>query len=396
LFKRFEAKDLSYVRRNRLLGTMRLICFATERNLKDLDREDIDKIVIYMHTVYKSPKSKSDFIRDLKYLWKILFPERDEKERIDDSIVPYHVRHLSAKQDKSREKRKQDKLTWEEFDKIVSFFSNDPRLQCYLTLSLESLGRPQETLYIRIKDVELYDNYAKVWISEHGKEGTGFLQCIDSYPYLIKWLEKHPLKKNKDSFLFINLSDREFGQQLKPKNINNKLRTACKYLKIDKPITAYSLKRNGVTFRRLRGDSDMEIQHAARWTSTKQLKTYDLSQQDEAFKIELVKRGIIKDDKYKHLQPKVKECFFCNKKHGLAEEICDNCKRPLDRDKIREYEKKKEFDYVSVKKELEELKKFEQPKEIQALFKLVKNLQEEIKQISQKRTDNETQNNHLF
>ena len=395
LFKSFEAKDISYVRRNRLLGTMRLICYATDKNLKDLDREDINSIVTFMHSVYNSPKSKSDFVIDIKHMWKILFPEKDERSRIDDTIVPYSVRHLSPKIDKSKEKRRYDKLTYEEFESVVNFFSNDPRMQFYLALSLESLGRPQEILYTKIKDVELYDNYAKIWISEHGKEGIGFLQCIDSFPYLVKWLEKHPFKNNKDSFLFVNLSDREFGQQFKPKNINNKLKTACKYLNIDKPITAYSLKRNGVTFRRLRGDSDLEIQHAARWTSTKQLKTYDLSQRDESFKIELIKRGLIVDEKYKELQPKVKECLFCNTKHGFTVETCENCKRPLDRNKLREQEQKKEIDYIDVKKELETIKdditknskyalaldSFMQIPEIQKLFKLVYKLRKEVREL---------------
>ncbi len=40
-------------------------------------------------------------------------------------------------------------------------------------------------------DVELHDNYAKVYLSEHGKEGVhGFLRCIDSFPYLVRWLEE--------------------------------------------------------------------------------------------------------------------------------------------------------------------------------------------------------------
>ena len=373
-FRYFEAKDLSYVRRNRLINTLRMICYATDSKLKDLDREGIDQIVTFMHTAYKTPKSKADFIKDIKYMWKIFFPEKDEKGRIDDTIVPYAVRHLSPKIDKSREKRRNDKLTWEEFEKIVNFFNADPRMQFYLMLSFESLGRPQEILYTKIKDVEVYDNYAKIWISEHGKEGIGFLQCIDSFPYLVKWLEKHPYKNNKDSFLFVNLSDRGFGQQFNPKNINNKLRKACKYLNIDKSITAYSLKRSGVTLARLRGDSDVEIQHRARWTSSKQLKTYDLSQQDDSFKIELVKRGLIKDDKYKHLMPKTKECLFCNRKYGFTVEICENCKRPLDRAKLRELEHEKE---------LLALDNFMKVPEIQKLFKVVYKLQKEVKELKQ-------------
>lgn len=371
LFAYFEARDSSYIRRLRLLMSMKLICHVAKKDLKTFDRPEIDKIVAFMHTQYKSPKSKSDFLRDIKQLWKILFPENDEKGRPDETITPYPVRHLSAKIDKSKERLRQDRLTLEEFEKIVAFFSDDPRLQAYLMISFESLGRPQELLYTKVRDVELYDNYAKLWISSHGKEGTGFLQVIDSYPYLIKWLNTHPLKNKKDGFLFINL-ETGFGQQLRPENINKHLKKALKHLKIDKPITAYSLKRNGVTMRRLRGDSDIEIQHAARWTSTKQLKTYDMSQQEDALKIQLAKRGMITDDAFKQYQPENKTCIFCNSINGFNEVVCDNCKRPLDREKINSEMKVLE----TAKKDLADIKAF--MKWIETNPKLKKAIEDEI------------------
>jgi len=340
ILARFEAKDISYIRRNRLLSSMRLLCYATDKDLKTLEREDIDGIVAFMHSVYKSPKSKSDFIRDMKCIWRILFPEHDSEGRIDETATPHAVRHLSPKMDKSREKLRNDRLSWDEFERIVTYFSDDPRLQLFLTLSLESLGRPQEILYLRLKDVQLYDKYAKVWISEHGKEGTGMLQCIDSFPYLINWLGKHPLRNDKDSFLFINLAGKGFGKQMTPFNVNKHLKKALNHLRIDKPMTCYSLKRCGVTFRRLRGDSDMEIQHAARWTSTKQLNTYDKSKQDDAFRIQLARRGLIKDKELEQYHPATKECI-CGKVHGFTATTCDACKRPLDRDAV-----KKQFDMM--------------------------------------------------
>jgi len=342
LFIQFEAKDLSYIRRRRILHTMKFIVYSTKKHLKDCDRKDIDKIMSLMHETHKSPSSKETFIRDLKYVWKILFPETDEKGRPDETIVPYAVRHISGKIDKSRQKLRNDKLTWEEFEQIVDYFSSDPRMQLYLTLSLESLVRPQELLYVRLESIECHDSYAKVFISEHGKEGTGLLQCIDSYPYLIKWLDQHPQKNNGKAFLFVNIGNTNTLKQLKPSNINKMIRKACKDLKINKPITCYSLKRNGVTMRRLRGESDMEIQHAARWTSTKQLKTYDLSSQDEAFKLALEKRGLLKQDKHSEKGLKTKTCFFCKEKAGFSEINCPKCKRPLDRDTVLEQQKKDE------------------------------------------------------
>jgi len=384
LFDYFDSKDLSYVRRNRLLGCMNIIVYATEKDLAECQREDINKIVAFMHVTYKTPKSKADFIKDIKYLWRILFPEKDEKGREDEKLVPYTIRHLSATIDRSKEKLRGDKLTFQEFDRITSYFSNDARMQCYLTLAMESLGRPQELLYVKISDLELNDSYAKVNISSHGKEGCGFLQCIDSYPYLIKWLEAHPFKKDKNTFLFINLGNNKRGKQLKPGQVNHKLKIACKDLKIEKPVTCYSIKRNGVTFRRLNGESDVEIQHAARWRSTKQLKTYDMSDQEDALRIELTKRGIIKPDKkHEHLAPQIKICAFCSERAGFAEEFCPKCRRPLDRENLIKIEQNKEEEMTLLKSEIEALKQslnlrkpyedmlaqFFQNKQVQQLFK---------------------------
>jgi len=388
LFLHFDARDTSYIRRCRSIDVLKIICFVSEKDLKECEREDINKIVGYMHMNYKSPESKMDFLKNIKSLWKVLFTEIDEKGRLDETIVPYCVRHLSGKIDKSKQKLRNDRLTWEEFEKILDFFSSDYRMQAYLFLALESLGRPQELLYLKLKDIELYDNYAKIWISEHGKEGTGFLQCIDSYPYVSRWYNMHPFKNNIDSYFFLNLGRHKQYQQLKPENVAQILRNACRKLGIKKSVTGYSLKRNGVTFRRLRGDSDVEIQHAARWTSTKQLKIYDMSQQEDAFKMELVKRGIINTDSqnYGHLKPKTKTCMFCKKQNALTNETCENCHRVLDRDKIREQEKEKEVALLELKNEVETLKANSnntialesQPKQIQDLFNLIRKLQEEM------------------
>lgn len=347
LVEKFDARDLSYLRRCRLLNTLRLICHVIEKDLSKCDRDDIDKIVAFMHTRYNSPKTKSDFIRDIKHIWKTLFPEKDEKGRIDDTICPYAVRHLKPQVDKSKYKARDDTVTWEEFESIINYSIINPCIQAFLAVLTDTLGRPQETLYTKIKGLELYDNYAKLYITEHGKEGPGTLLCIDSLPYLLRWYEQHPLKNDKEAFLFINKDKK----QLKPKQVNEFLKTVCKHLKINKPITCYSFKRNGVSFARQRGDSSVEIQHRARWTSIKPLKIYDQTTQEIAFGITLAKRGLIKDDRYNKFSPKTKTCLFCGfDKIGFTEDICPKCKHIVDREKI-----KQEIDTLDVK--TEELKK---------------------------------------
>ena len=349
-----EAKDLSFIRRIRLLQTLVLISHSTEKNLKECTRDDVNGILADMHNNMKSPVSKATFIKNLKYIWKQILPELDEKGRPDETIIPYVVRHLSAKIDKSRQKLRKDKLTLEEFEKIVDYFSNDPRLQAYITFSFESLARPQEILYRKIGNLELHDNYAKIWLTDHGKEGVGMLQCIDSFPYLLKWLEVHPFRNDKNAYLFINTGNANRGKKLRPENINKFLRIACKDLGIDKPVTCYSLKRNGVTIRRLRGDSDVEIQHVARWTSTDRLKTYDLSSQDDAFDLALKKKGLIKEESGKTGHMDAKKCGFCDAMIGFNETICPKCKHLVDRNSIiKEQQKDAEID--SLKKQLNDM-----------------------------------------
>ena len=168
-------------------------------------------------------------------------------------------------------------------------------------------------------------------MSSHGKEGTKFLQCIDSYPYLMKWYEQHPYQGDPEAFLFIARG--EPYRCLTPPNINKKLKTACKRLGIQRNITAYSLKRNGVTFRRLRGDSDVEIQHVAGWTSTKQMKPSALSNAEDTFRGQLARRGLIDADKHAPASHEPKLCV-CGALVGFADHLCHRCKRPMDAEKV--------------------------------------------------------------
>jgi integrase len=358
LIPSFESKDMSYIRRNRILSILRMITTFTEKDLKKCDRDDVNSVVAQAHKVYVTVDSKKTFIKNLKVIWKTLLPEKDQKGRIDENIMPYEVRHISNRIDKSKQKLRNDRISWNEFKRILRYFSGDTQIQAYLMLAFESLGRPQEILYTKIKDYEFYDNYGKIWISEHGKEGTGFLQCIDSFPYVAQWYKEHPLKDDSEAFFFINLNNRGRYQQLKNDNINHRIKNACKFLGIKKRVTCYSLKRNGITYRRLRGDSDTQIQHAARWTSTKQLKVYDMSTQHDALNIELQKRGMTKEIKEAE-KAEAKICMYCGFGNGFTADLCVSCKRPLDRNKIREMaeraERMKENDMIQRFDKIEKL-----------------------------------------
>lgn len=219
------------------------------------------------------------------------------------------------------------------FGRIVGFFDADPKIQAFITVASESLARPQELCYRTLQDIEFHESYARIWVSSHGKEGTKALQCIDSFPYLMKWYEQHPHMANDEALLFS--ARNEADRPLTPANVNKKLRYACTKLGIEKRITAYSLKRNGVTFRRLRGDSDVVIQHVAGWTSTRQLQTYDLSTADDVLKTQLMSRGLIPPGLKVQANQGTKLCI-CGERLGFADKVCRRCKRVTDQKQVAE------------------------------------------------------------
>jgi len=137
LHRKFESRDTSYVRRLRLFSMLVFIVHHTKKELSKLSRDDVDDIVAYGNRKFNSEKTRTDFKKNMKFIWKQLFPEIDEKGRIDETLVPYPVRHLSAKAERSRETARNDRLTFAEFERFIAYFASDKRMQAYLFLALE-------------------------------------------------------------------------------------------------------------------------------------------------------------------------------------------------------------------------------------------------------------------
>src|SRR3989344_4312542 len=96
LDKHFQLKDNSYIRRLRLMRVFQIAVFVTEKELSQVTREDINEIVTFSHSVNLSPKSKADFIRDIRYIWQISFLTLSLSllKRNSDYILPWGLNIL--------------------------------------------------------------------------------------------------------------------------------------------------------------------------------------------------------------------------------------------------------------------------------------------------------------
>ena len=335
LFLFMEARDGAYCRRMKYIRALLIACHYIKKDLGQATREDMTRLLLDSHKHNRTPIGKHRFVREVKFIWKHLLSEKDHLGREDETIEPFVVRHLEYKVDRSQLKLAQDLLTPKEMEKLFTALGHDPRMQALMALIYFSLSRPQETLQRRLEEVELQDLYGKITISEFGKEGPRIIWVIEAHYYVSQWFNQHPLKDNPGAYLFINLGNRNKYEQMTPFAANKQLKGACRRAGINKPITLYSLKRNGVTHALWRGEHPTTIQNKAGWTTVKQIDTYNLSGQEDQFKAELMRRNLISSDERLHLDvPTTKTCIFCKAINGMAERICITCKRPLDRKAI--------------------------------------------------------------
>lgn len=358
LFNYWDSKDLSYIRRIRLFNTFKLILHICEKDLKDITLEEVNKIIAFINQQGNSAKTKSDNIKDFKLIYKNLFPvtieDKTGKIIAINNEYPSIIKHISPKQDKSKEKRR-DFLTIDEYKQILRYFSTerpeDIEIKALLGIIFDTCCRPQEALFIQKKGIIDYEEYAKILLFSHGKEGVnnGFLQVIDSYPYLIDWIRIHPKFENENDLLFINLGQsKNHLKQLKIENIRQKLKKACKELDINKRISPYSLKHSGITYKFQAGLTEDQVKHIARWTTSKMSSSYNHSTAEDVFERQLFAKGKNKEKQI----PKIEEqkCVFCGEINPFEAILCKQCKRNLNR---KEIEAKQLKDQESINKVLE-------------------------------------------
>jgi integrase len=90
------------------------------------------------------------------------------------------------------------------------------RDRCYHAISRDLSARPHEILNLRIRDIVFKQagnkQYAEVLVN--GKTGTRHLPLIDSIPHIKEWLDHHPQRNNKNSYLICSMNRRCVGGQL--------------------------------------------------------------------------------------------------------------------------------------------------------------------------------------
>lgn len=92
-------------------------------------------------------------------------------------------------------------LTEEEIKKLIDFAPSVQEKALIATL-YESGCRIGELIFLKIGHVKFDDHGAQLFVT--GKTGLRRVRVVASVPYLIEWLNKHPLKDDSEAFFWTN------------------------------------------------------------------------------------------------------------------------------------------------------------------------------------------------
>ena len=160
------------------------------------------------------------------------------------------------------------------------------------------------------------------------------------------------MKHDRNAYLFINTGNVNTLQQLKVHTINKALKKACKELGIGKPIRAYSFKRSSINNAIMKNENPMITMYKSGWTRIERINSYNKTKPKAVFQQELIEKGLIEGKKGDFGIIKTKVCLFCNAPAGFSEIICPKCKRPLDRQKIKEEAEHKDKEIRVLRQEI--------------------------------------------
>jgi hypothetical protein len=136
------------------------------------------------------------------------------------------IRNIPGFKRKEKSIYKPSDLWTEEDDSLFLKYCPSKRDRCYHMMSRDLSARPHEILGLKIKDVVFKTNgtqqYAEVLVN--GKTGSRHIPLFLSVPYIKDWLDSHPQRGNKNTYLIPTLAwqnrNKNFGNKMSSDSLN--------------------------------------------------------------------------------------------------------------------------------------------------------------------------------
>ena len=219
----------------------------------------------------------------------------------------------------------EDILTEEEIILLVKN-ANNIRDKALISVLYESGCRVGELLSLRLKNVE-FDEYGAI-VRVHGKTGSRRIRLVTSAPNLTTWINIHPFKEERESFLWVNNWFKDNKQRLGYDLTRKVLRECAAKSNIKKAVNPHSFRHSRAThLAKVLTEQQLKIYMG--WTqASKMASIYVHLSGKDIDKAILKLHGKIPDDKRED-KIKVRVCPICETENSFELEYCNRCHSPL-------------------------------------------------------------------
>ena len=216
---------------------------------------------------------------------------------------------------------------WTEEEILIAIASLDhPRDKAMIAMLYDLAARPHELMKLKIKDVVLRENYAQVKLTDH--TGERILPITLSFPYLLTWMNNHPLKEHLDAPLWVRLQKTpiKIGYPALYRLCTAVLKSRIGH-KIHKPFNPYCMgDHSRLTNLVEQGVSEFELKRFRGWRLNSSMPTRYIHMSGKGLNEKLLDlAGIKKPEQVKESVLKQKECYRCKHKNAPDAKYCDRC-----------------------------------------------------------------------
>jgi len=324
------ADNLSVARQNKYLHYLRILAENLEKPFDKATKEDVEKLVekIYQRDVYRGKNKKKPsewtkyyFVVILKTFFRWL--KKCDKPEETDWIRPPKPEAPRLRPDVI--------LTWKDVVKLSKAAMNERDVALPQVL-WEVGGRIEEVLTLELRDIERVNGGEALKL--HLRKSKTEIRSpivVRSAPALLNWIEKHPLREDKNAPLWIktNRNDKPMEYATARKVLKDLKRRS----KLDKPVNPHNFRKSSASFYS-HYLSPAELKNRYGWRqSSRMLDIYCFPDEDRVNGKILELEGI-RDKKIKEKKDiKPKKCNWCQKTNPAGAEYCVLCKRPLNPEK---------------------------------------------------------------
>ena len=313
------AEGISEPRIAKYYSTLRLLAERFkpfEKTFVELTKEDLIAIAAKIERTKLKAWTKRDYKLFLKLLYKYLGRDVDFIKPKDpgNKLIP------------------DDLITIADVKRMIDAAQTD-RDKAFIACLYDGSFRISELGSAVIKDVNFDEYGARLMVN--GKTGMRNTRLIFSVPYLSRWLEVHPLRKNREAPLWIML-DKHI--QMTYNALHRQLRRIAERAGVQHKVNPHNFRHSRATHLAQHLSESLLCEYMGLTQGSKMVRTYVHLSGHDLDKSLLKLYGLEHNDK-EQMKLDVVQCPFCRMMNTIDARICISCRKPLGAEHVIEKEK---------------------------------------------------------